>query len=143
MNPVVLDASVVLKWYLPDENFSSPALEFLDQYVSEEVEIVAPSLLEYEVINGLVIAQKRGRLKEKMIVEAVEGFINLDIAYKPLAFSYMRALRFSQKYDLSLYDASYLALAEEAKAPFITADWSLYEACQKDFQWIRRLGDTG
>ncbi|MFW6132130.1 MAG: type II toxin-antitoxin system VapC family toxin, partial [Candidatus Aminicenantaceae bacterium] len=83
MNQVVLDASVMLKWYLPDEKLSSDALELLDQYVSGEVEIVAPSLLEYEVVNGLVMAQKRGGIEEKKILEAVEGFINLDIQYKP------------------------------------------------------------
>ncbi|MFW6129255.1 MAG: type II toxin-antitoxin system VapC family toxin [Candidatus Aminicenantaceae bacterium] len=137
---MILDASVILKWYLPDEKLSSYALELLDQYVSGELEIMAPSLIEYEVINGLVVARKRGRIKEKIIVEAVEGFINLDIEYHSLAFFYTKTLQFSQKYNLSIYDASYLGLASKQKVPFITADESLYKACRKDFRWIRQLG---
>jgi hypothetical protein len=55
---------VVLKWYLDDEEYGQKALSLLAKYVSEELDIIAPSLLEYEVINGLLIAQKRGRIKE-------------------------------------------------------------------------------
>ena len=139
MNKRILDASVVLKWYLPDEKLSSLALGLLDQYVSGELEILAPSLLEYEVINGLMIAQKRGRIKETIILEAVEGFINLGITYHSLTPLYAKTLQFAQKYDISFYDASYLGLAHREKAFLITADNRLLKACQKDFKWIRPL----
>ena len=139
MKKMILDASVVLKWYLSDEKLSSSALSLLDQYVFGELEIMAPSLLEYEVINGLMIAQKRGRIKEAVILEAVEGFINLDIKYHSLTPLYPKTIQFTRKYDISFYDASYLDLAHKEKAFLITADNRLLEACQKDFKWIRPL----
>ena len=139
MNKMILDASVVLKWYLPDEKLSSSALVLLDQYVSGELEILAPSLLEYEVINGLLIAQKRGRIKENIILEAVKGFINLGIKYHSLAPFYPKTLQFTQKYNISFYDASYLGLAHKEKAFLITADNRRLKACQNDFKWIRQL----
>jgi predicted nucleic acid-binding protein len=139
LNKRILDSSVVLKWYLPDEKLSFSALGLLDQYVSGELEILAPSLLEYEVINGLMIAQKRGRIKETIILEAVEGFINLGIIYHSLTPLYAKTLQFAQKYGISFYDASYLGLAYREKAFLITADNRLLKTCQKGFKWIRPL----
>ncbi|HZX10206.1 MAG TPA: type II toxin-antitoxin system VapC family toxin [Acidobacteriota bacterium] len=136
---MILDASVVLKWYLPDENLSSSALGLLDQYVSGEIEILAPSLLEYKVINGLMIAQKRGRIKETIILEAVKGFINLGIKYHSLTPLYPKTIQLTQKYDISFYDASYLGLAHKEKTFLITADNRLLKACEKDFKWIKQL----
>jgi len=34
MKELVIDASVILKWYLPDEEFAQKALNILHSYVS-------------------------------------------------------------------------------------------------------------
>ena len=47
MKIAVVDASVVLKWYLPDEKYSHKALRLLDNYIADELDLLAPSLLEY------------------------------------------------------------------------------------------------
>ena len=65
MKRLVIDAGVVLKWYLTDEEYGQKALNLLGKYISNELDFLALSLLEYEVINGLTIAQKRGRIKEE------------------------------------------------------------------------------
>ena len=85
MKEAVIDASVVLKWFLTDEAYGQRAISLLTQYVSKELEIFAPSLLEYEVMNGLIIAQKRGRIKEERILTVIEGFVNLEIKLIPLS----------------------------------------------------------
>jgi hypothetical protein len=46
--------SVVLQWYLDDEEYGQKALSLLAKYVSEELDIIAPSLLAYEVIRGKI-----------------------------------------------------------------------------------------
>jgi hypothetical protein len=48
---------VVLKWYLDDEEYGPKAMNLLTRYITDELDILAPSLLEYEVVNGLIIAQ--------------------------------------------------------------------------------------
>ena len=111
MKQAVIDASVVLKWYLVDEEFGIKALRLLNDYVSNELDILAPSLLEYEVMNGLMIAQKRGRIKEEKILAAVEGFVNLGINLKSLSHLYPQVIHFCKTYNRSVYDASYMALA--------------------------------
>jgi len=139
---VVLDASVILKWYLLDEEHGQKALEFLNRFVSDDLEIIAPALLEYEVINGLVAARKRGRLHEDLIVSAVEGFMNLGLRMVGLSGLYSRVIHFCKAYNRSAYDASYLALAESEKISFITADETLYNSVKKDLNWVKWLGDN-
>lgn len=141
MKGAVIDASVVLKWYLVDEEYSRKAISLLDKYLSNDLEILAPSLLEYELINGLIIAQKRGRVEEEKILEAVDGFISLEIKLKNLSLFYPKVLEYSRVYNRSAYDASYLALADEEGIILITADGELYDAVKKDLKWVRWLGD--
>lgn len=141
MRCVVVDASVILKWYLDDEKDSQKALSLLARYVSDELEIIAPSLLEYEVVNGLIIAQKRGRIKEEKIITAISGFIDLGIKLKSLLHLYHKVLHYCKTYNRSAYDASYMAIADEEGIPMITSDRGLYNSVKKDLKWMRWLGD--
>jgi predicted nucleic acid-binding protein len=136
-----LDASVVLKWYLSDEDHGQLALDILNRYLSDDFEIIAPSLLEYEVINGLVVAQRRGRLREEVTISAIEGFVELGIKTVRVAGLYPRVLHFCRMYSRSTYDASYLALGEAEQIDFITANENLYNAVKKDLRWVKWLGD--
>jgi len=141
LNRIVIDASVALKWYLADEEHSQKALGLLDKYVSNELDILAPSLLEYEVINGLVIAKKRGRIQEDKILMAIDGFISLELKLKNLSLYYPRVIHYCKVGNRSAYDASYLALADKEKIPLITADKGLFNAVKRDLKWIIWLGD--
>ncbi len=141
MKRIVIDTSVVLKWYLVDEEYSQKALSILDKYVSNEIDILAPSLLEYEVINGLVIAKKRGRIQEKKILTAIDGFMSLEIKLINLSLYYPRVIHYSKIYNRSAYDASYLALADDEGISLVTADKGLYNVVKKDLKWVESLGD--
>ena len=138
---VVVDASVALKWYLDDEELGAKALTVLTHYVSGDINMIAPSLLEYEVINGLKIAQKRGRINKNTIQSAVEGFFNLEIKVYDACYFFDEALDIMNSFDISLYDASYLALAVNKKSPFVTADKVLYNKVRKKMNSIKWLGE--
>ncbi len=142
MKSAVVDASVILKWYLFDETYGPKALDLLHRFITRELNILSPSLLEYEVTNGLIIAQKRGRIKEERILEAIEGFFDLQIDMKDLSHFYQRSLRYCKVYNRSLYDASYLALAEAEGIPLITADEGLFHAVKKDLKWVNWIGEV-
>ena len=142
MKKAVIDASVVLKWYLIDEELGIKALRLLSEYVSNELDFLAPSLLEYEVMNGLMIAQKRGRIKEEKILAAVEGFVNLGINLKSLSHLHPQVIHFCKTYNRSVYDASYMALALDEGISLITADEGLFNAIKKELKWVKWLGDT-
>jgi len=137
----VLDASVILKWYLADEEHGQKALGLLDDYVGKGLDLLAPSLLEYELTNGLVIAQKRARIREEKVLSAIEGFMDLEIPMRDLVDFYPQVLQYCRTYGRSVYDASYLALAETEDITLITADEGLYKAVKKGIPWVRWLGD--
>ncbi len=136
MKRIVIDASVVLKWYLMDEEYSQKAINLLKKYVSNELDILAPSLLEYEVINGLLVAKKRGGIQEEKILSAIDGFISLKIKLKNLSLFYPKVLYYYKIYNRSVYDASYLAMADEESISLVTADERLYNMVRKDLKWL-------
>jgi len=139
---IVVDASVALKWYLGDEEHGRKALGLLDKYISDELGILAPSLLEYELINGLIIAGKRGRIKEENILKAIDGFMNLEIGLKNTSHLYPKVFEFCKTYNRSAYDASYLAVADENGIDLITADKNLFNALRNNLKWVKWLGDV-
>lgn len=141
MKRVVLDATVILKWYLADEPYGQKALSLLYSYISKELDIISPSLLEYEVINGLIIAQRRGRIKEEKFITAIEGLLDLGIKLKDLSHFYTKVLHYGKVYNRSVYDASYLALAEVEGISLITADEGLYRAVKSDLKWVTWIGE--
>jgi len=142
MKGVVLDASVILKWFLFDATYGQKAFDLLHRFIARELNILSPSLLEYEVINGLIIAQKRGRIKDEKIHMAIEGFFDLQIDLRDLSHFYQGSLKYCVVYNRSLYDASYLALAEAEGIPLITADEGLYNAVKKNLKWVKWIGEV-
>lgn len=142
MKRAVIDASIVLQWYLPDEEYGERALGLLNRYISDDLEIIAPSLLEYEVLNGLVIAGRRGRIKEEKIISAIEGFLHLGITLVNLSELYFKVGHYCKTYNRSAYDAAYLALAEVEETPLVTANEGLYHSVKKNLSWVKWLGDV-
>lgn len=140
MKRAVVDASVILKWYLLDEAHGAQALSLLQQCTAGELEILAPSLLTYELMNGLVIAGRRARLDQNTISLSFRGFMSLGIRFYEFSFFADKALQYCRLYGRSAYDSSYLALAEQEGVDLITADERLFNSVQKDLPWVRWMG---
>jgi len=141
VNRYVVDASVVLKWFLRDEIEGPRALAVLDRFLTGALDIIAPALLEFEVINGLRIAGKRGRISNRAVKDAARAFLDLGLQFVPLSFYAEGTLDLAEKYDLSAYDASYPALAVESGIDLITADEKLLRAAKDRCFRARRLGE--
>jgi len=63
MTRVVVDASVSLKWALNDEEYVEQAVALRDAAIFERrFQMFAPSLWLYEIVNGLRVAVRRGRI---------------------------------------------------------------------------------
>jgi len=141
MKKAVVDASVVLKWYLVDETDGETALALMENHSLELMALFAPDLLIYEVANGLVIAGRRGRLSQDKLSDALAGFRALQLTLVDAGRFCLRIPHFCHRYGISAYDAAYAAVAELEKTHLITADEKLYLALKKDFRWVKRLGE--
>jgi predicted nucleic acid-binding protein len=136
----VVDASVVLKWQLNDEEFTHQAIALRnDFYISETVKAIAPSLLLYEVMNGIVTAIRRKRLASDKALEAMNNLLKLGVELKPVAPE--RVLTLALRHNLSAYDAAYLALAEAEGCELWTGDRQFYQAVRSEFSQLKWLGD--
>ena len=140
MNRLVIDASVALKWFLRDERYGERALDLLDQFVRGALDLVAPSLMVYEVINGLVIAQRKGRIDEVNVLSSISGFLDLGITSVDITGHEDRILHFCRAYGRSAYDASYLAVAEKASLTLVTGDERLYNSMKGKAGWVKWIG---
>ncbi|MEI7635848.1 MAG: type II toxin-antitoxin system VapC family toxin [Syntrophus sp. (in: bacteria)] len=141
MNRVVLDASVILKWYLPDELYGKNALDLLEKFTIGTLDVAAPTLLEYELVNALMFAGKRGRLGAGAVMTALEGFKCLGIPLLGPAGHYDRIIYYCHTYARSAYDGSYLALAERESRELVTADERLFNGVKAELPWVRWIGD--
>jgi len=120
---VVIDASVVLRLVLDE----SPEAE----EVLRRDELAAPAILVLETANGLA---NRVRFAGMELGDAVASFdecLNLPIEFVSDARLAGEGLALAERFDLTAYDAAYVALAERLEAPLVTADRRLAERYER------------
>lgn len=128
-NHVVLDTSVVAKWFFPEEG-SAKALKVKDDFAKSSLTISVPVLIFYELNNLLKTSVKMLRIKEESASSAYRAFLNLNLAAYSSKELLEKTLSLAIKYNISSYDASYIALAELLEAPLLTADQRLVNKVQ-------------
>lgn len=132
---MVVDASVILMAFFPDEFGHAQAQALIQSYALGEVELHAPTLLPYEIANAVLQAVHGGRILPEMADEIVSTFENLDIALH--AVPPADALALAVRHERSAYDAAYLALAETLDARLVTGNRRLYNAVRLPYMlWI-------
>lgn len=136
---MIVDASVVLRGFFPDEQGKAQAQALIRGHALGQIELTAPTLLSYEVLNAALQAARRGRITGEQAQNILNAFDNLGI--KMTMAPLQRTLALAQQFNRSAYDAAYLALAEEAGLPFITGDLRLYNATHQHLDWVRWVGD--
>jgi len=120
----VLDASVALAWCFEDEQ-TPEVMALLDRVT--ETGAIAPLLWPLEVLNGLVVAERRGRLdaaKRGELAGFLRGLpVRLDGEMAEQAWD--ETLGLAGRFGLSVYDAAYLELARRRRLPLGTVDRGL------------------
>lgn len=120
----VLDTSVIYKWYV-EENGSEQALKILSDFIVGKIEISVPDLVLYELANALKF---NPQITEKDIEDVIDNFINLNLNIVVATSGLLKnAVKISYKYDVTIYDAIYIALAGDLNFEFITADKKLFD----------------
>jgi len=118
----VIDASLILGFLLPDE-YDIEAFIKVKEFVSGNSKFIAPTLLPYEIINGLKNAIQRNRVTLNQALELTNQFIEFMIPLQEIDLD--AVLKLAQDKDLSVYDASYLYLSKEKNLELLTLDKQL------------------
>jgi predicted nucleic acid-binding protein len=130
----VLDASVALAWAV-DHPEPTGAREIRQSFLSGRLAIV-PSLWVLEIANGLVQAERRGKLDIAEVEQArglyesmMSNYIEVQTDSPQAGFRGIQEI--ARKHQLTAYDASYLFLALQHRLPLATLDNSLSAAAKK------------
>lgn len=86
----------------------------------------APELCDLEVVSSLRRGVQEGRLRLERAAEALSDYVALPVTLHSHRLLLVRC--FALLENFSPYDASYVALAEELGAPFLTLDAALARA---------------
>lgn len=124
---IVLDASVLLKWFIKESD-SEIALQWKENLLQRNVNIVIPDLALYEIINVL-------RFKSAVTEEAIKTILPaiFDLGLEIITPSQQllaEALHLSFATELSIYDCIYLALANELGTKLVTADKHIFRQAE-------------
>ena len=128
---LVVDSSMTLAWYFEDEN--TEACTAILHRVADQGAIV-PALWRLEVLNGLQVALRRGRItaayRDASLADLQALVIAIDPATNQQAWS--ETLRLCERFGLTAYDAAYLELAQRRQLPLATLDNELIRAARAE-----------
>jgi len=123
---IVLDANVVLKWFLADEEGREQAVRLRDSIADGELQPFAPSHLPLELAAGLIRAARRGRPANDAVLPALDAFAQMEFDFVDVASIATEAAAIALSLGLSVYDAAYLVVGTHVGAPVVTADATVH-----------------
>ena len=139
MRRFVVDASIAIKWYLP-EDYS----EYAERLLSPEIELLVPDLLFSELANIVwkqVMRHEYSRQKASTILEALEAVPFQVWSAKSLMSNAFDIACLTKR---TFYDSLYVALAEKAACKMVTADLKLLNSLEgsrfhKHLLWVEGI----
>jgi predicted nucleic acid-binding protein len=128
MKPVVLDASTALATLLHDER--SPYATRVLEVMETGPHIFVPSHWWIESLNGILMAERRGRFSPLETAEIVGDLLQLPVTTDDETISRAadETFHLARQYKLTVYDAVYLELAMRRQAILATVDKALAKA---------------
>ncbi|TRM84571.1 PIN domain nuclease, partial [Sulfolobus sp. F3] len=106
-------------------------------YVEGLIDLSAPCILPFEVINALKYTYSLGELELIEISKVIEDF---QITYYSLYHLLPDLITLSLKYGITIYDASYVALGKILNEEVYTADEKLLRKV-KDMKFVKHITD--
>jgi len=134
----VLDSSVVIKWFREGEILRDKALALRQAYLDGRLAISIPDLLIYEIANVL---RYKPDLTREQVQAAIRSLFDMGLTILSISPTVAhKAIEFAYAYDITIYDALFMAFARELNMNLITADEGLIFRV-KGAPYVRFLGN--
>lgn len=131
----ILDASVIVKWFTKEEG-SDKAIIYLKAFQENEITIIIPSLLFYELGNAFM----RKKESKRAIADIGQKLQGLHLEIEDIGLRMFRKIHENAiDHSLTFYDATYITLMQQENCEFVTADRKLYEKVNKGFALTKLL----
>ena len=130
MRAVVVDASVAVKWTLPEflEPLTDRADDLFQQYLRGQIDLVVPDLFWSELANFLWKSVRQKKIPGTRAEDALKTIIARNIKTVSSREVLSEALSIAIQFDRTAYDSIYVALAVALNTHLITADERLANA---------------
>jgi predicted nucleic acid-binding protein len=124
---VVSDASVAVKWlHAEGEEEVTEARALLSAHKARTVALAVLDLTTYEVGNALL--RGRAAASAGQVATVLDSLAEICPALRPNLEELRFAAKLASRHGLTLYDATYAAVAESRKATLATLDQDLLDA---------------
>lgn len=128
---LVLDSSATLARVFPEERTDAILDLFL---IVADLGAVVPGLWRIEVANTLNVGIRRGRISKANRQGILADLESLPISVDPETGNHIwgRTLELADRHRLTVYDATYLELAQRLSLPLATLDDALRAAAERE-----------
>ncbi|MEA3352052.1 MAG: type II toxin-antitoxin system VapC family toxin [Chloroflexota bacterium] len=132
---ICLDANIIIRVVMRSDD---SVQERWHNWIEHGRRLIAPTLLFYEVVNGLYQYRKHDYISESVLIKAVKTALAMPVEIVNDAGIHQRAVSLAVQLSLSAtYDAHYLALAERIGAELWTGDRKLVRSAhQSGLDWV-------
>jgi predicted nucleic acid-binding protein len=117
VSSVVIDASVALKWFIPESDSG-----MADDLIRAEAELIAPDIIWIEMANAVWKNTRLGSLEAEIwddVAAKLPGLLTIHGAEGQLLHS---AVKLAVTLEHPVYNCLYLALAIQVGARIVTVD---------------------
>ena len=120
MAEIVVDTSVVVKWYIPEQHHEQ-ARALRDAYLNGAFDLVAPAVMPFEAVNALKYS---GYYDGERLEDASKSLLKYGIDL--VSFDNTGPIaEIADTLEITVYDAAYIALARKLDTNIYTADRDL------------------
>lgn len=123
----MLDCSVTASWFYADEGdaYSREVAKFLITGIA-----YVPILWKLELANALLTGERRRRITRVHIEKGLTEMEALDIRESDDELGPLDLVRLANAWNLSVYDATYVQLAQRMQLPLATLDDAMSAAAR-------------
>lgn len=120
MTNIIVDTSVVTKWYAQEkENDLDQAFRLLESCNAGTIALICPKIILLEIANVLYWGKK---LDQALCVESLQSFEKLCTKFVDVDNTQL-IIKTMYDHKLASYDAAFISLALEENVPLVTADY--------------------
>jgi predicted nucleic acid-binding protein len=120
----VIDASVVVSWYFPDE--LHPTADAAARMIAQG-SVTTPELFWFELRNVLLVGERGGRISQIETARLLKlvNELPIEVDHEP---DEGLILSLARTHKLTVYDAAYLEVALRRSLPLATLDRAIVKA---------------
>lgn len=124
----VLDASIAIAWVVPNQ---ATAYTRRIRLRAKREPYHVPAIFAAEITNVLVVLERRRILTERGAEAAADVLSRLNPIVHEISLGILQLRNLANRFALTAYDASYLALALELRLPVACGDRPLKAALSR------------